>query len=101
MVNLSINFTYMALGLSFDLVLLAAKYFVINYYIYQKKIIIHLSYVLNFSNFCSLYRGYTRPSKPVPGDCGYYLHAHRLFLSHPITNEVLKRTYHYDKSNIT
>lgn len=34
--------------------------------------------------------GYTRPSKPVPGDCGYYLHAHRLFLSHPITNEVIE-----------
>uniref|UniRef100_A0A6N2LP46 Pseudouridine synthase RsuA/RluA-like domain-containing protein n=1 Tax=Salix viminalis TaxID=40686 RepID=A0A6N2LP46_SALVM len=31
--------------------------------------------------------GYERPAKPVPGDCGYYLHAHQLVLSHPTTNE--------------
>ncbi|MBA0598455.1 hypothetical protein Gorai_008217, partial [Gossypium raimondii] len=30
--------------------------------------------------------GYQRPTNPVPGDCGYYLHAHRLVLSHPTTN---------------
>ncbi|KAK7270356.1 hypothetical protein RIF29_23437 [Crotalaria pallida] len=34
--------------------------------------------------------GYQRPSKPVPGDCGYYLHAHQLTLTHPITNEVIE-----------
>ncbi|XP_058749759.1 RNA pseudouridine synthase 5-like [Vicia villosa] len=34
--------------------------------------------------------GYTRPAKPVPGDCGYSLHAHKLFLSHPITNELIE-----------
>ncbi|XP_057427117.1 RNA pseudouridine synthase 5 isoform X2 [Lotus japonicus] len=33
--------------------------------------------------------GYQRPTKPVPGDCGYYLHAHKLILSHPITNEII------------
>ncbi|KAJ7975089.1 Pseudouridine synthase [Quillaja saponaria] len=34
--------------------------------------------------------GYKRPTKPIPGDCGYYLHAHQLVLSHPTTNEVIK-----------
>lgn len=34
--------------------------------------------------------GYQRPMKPVPGDCGYYLHAHQLVLHHPKTNEVVK-----------
>ncbi|PNY04470.1 RNA pseudourine synthase 5-like protein, partial [Trifolium pratense] len=34
--------------------------------------------------------GYPRPAKPVPGDCGYYLHAHNLSLSHPITNEIIE-----------
>ena len=33
-------------------------------------------------------RGYQRPAKPVPGDCGYHLHAHEVTLSHPTTNEV-------------
>ncbi|PPD71298.1 hypothetical protein GOBAR_DD31823 [Gossypium barbadense] len=33
--------------------------------------------------------GYQRPTNPVPGDCGYYLHAHRLVLSHPTTNEMI------------
>ncbi|KAE8689582.1 RNA pseudouridine synthase 5 [Hibiscus syriacus] len=33
--------------------------------------------------------GYHRPTNPVPGDCGYYLHAHRLVLSHPTTNEMI------------
>ncbi|KAB1218057.1 RNA pseudouridine synthase 5 [Morella rubra] len=36
--------------------------------------------------------GYQRPTKPVPGDCGYYLHAHQLVLSHPTTNQVIKIT---------
>ncbi|XP_048231636.1 RNA pseudouridine synthase 5 isoform X2 [Ricinus communis] len=36
--------------------------------------------------------GYQRPTKPVPGDCGYYLHAHQLFLLHPTTNEAVKIT---------
>lgn len=34
--------------------------------------------------------GYQRPTKPVPGDCGYYLHAHKLVLSHPTTNELIE-----------
>ncbi|KAK9127278.1 hypothetical protein Syun_016075 [Stephania yunnanensis] len=33
--------------------------------------------------------GYPRPTRPVPGDCGYYLHAHRVVLHHPTTNEVV------------
>ncbi|GMG99383.1 hypothetical protein Nepgr_001223 [Nepenthes gracilis] len=36
--------------------------------------------------------GYTRPAKPVPGDCGYFLHAHQVVLPHPTTNEVIKIT---------
>ncbi|KAL4621402.1 hypothetical protein ACB092_06G224800 [Castanea dentata] len=36
--------------------------------------------------------GYQRPTNPVPGDCGYFLHAHQLTLSHPTTNEVIKIT---------
>ncbi|XP_059456863.1 RNA pseudouridine synthase 5 isoform X1 [Corylus avellana] len=36
--------------------------------------------------------GYQRPIKPVPGDCGYCLHAHQLVLSHPTTNQVIKIT---------
>ncbi|CAA6654788.1 unnamed protein product [Spirodela intermedia] len=31
--------------------------------------------------------GYRKPSKPVPGDCGYHLHAHKLVLCHPSTNQ--------------
>lgn len=34
--------------------------------------------------------GYQRPVNPVPGDCGYHLHAHRLVLYHPMTNEVVE-----------
>ncbi|GAB4854921.1 hypothetical protein Ancab_023510 [Ancistrocladus abbreviatus] len=34
--------------------------------------------------------GYTRPAQPVPGDCGYYLHAHQVVLPHPTRNEVIK-----------
>ncbi|KAF6150464.1 hypothetical protein GIB67_030265 [Kingdonia uniflora] len=33
--------------------------------------------------------GYQRPTKPVPGDCGYYLHAHQLVVYHPTMNEVI------------
>ncbi|KAL2896601.1 RNA pseudouridine synthase 5 [Bienertia sinuspersici] len=33
--------------------------------------------------------GYQRPTKAVPGDCGYHLHAHEVTLSHPTTNEVI------------
>ncbi|XP_058110065.1 RNA pseudouridine synthase 5 isoform X8 [Magnolia sinica] len=36
--------------------------------------------------------GYQRPTKPVPGDCGYHLHAHHLVLSHPTKNEVIEIT---------
>ncbi|XAR52385.1 tRNA pseudouridine(32) synthase [Bertholletia excelsa] len=36
--------------------------------------------------------GYQRPVKPVPGDCGYYLHAHQLVLSHPTRHEMIKIT---------
>ncbi|KAM7495007.1 hypothetical protein LguiB_029616 [Lonicera macranthoides] len=36
--------------------------------------------------------GYQRPSNPVPGDCGYHLHAHQLLLSHQMTNEVIEIT---------
>ncbi|KMZ63640.1 Pseudouridine synthase family protein [Zostera marina] len=31
--------------------------------------------------------GYHRPANPVPGDCGYHLHAHQLVLRHPTTNK--------------
>ncbi|CAL5322365.1 hypothetical protein CsSME_00000610 [Camellia sinensis var. sinensis] len=34
--------------------------------------------------------GYQRPVKPVPGDCGYHLHAHQLVLSHPTMSEVIR-----------
>ncbi|XP_027111550.1 RNA pseudouridine synthase 5-like isoform X2 [Coffea arabica] len=34
--------------------------------------------------------GYQRPENPVPGDCGYHLHAHQLFLAHPTTHEPIK-----------
>lgn len=34
--------------------------------------------------------GYQRPEQPVPGDCGYHLHAHRVVFSHPVTNEVIE-----------
>ncbi|KAK9913265.1 hypothetical protein M0R45_037087 [Rubus argutus] len=36
--------------------------------------------------------GFKRPTKPVPGDCGYNLHAHQVILSHPLSNEVIKIT---------
>ncbi|KAK9265755.1 hypothetical protein L1049_011195 [Liquidambar formosana] len=36
--------------------------------------------------------GYQRPTNPVPGDCGYHLHAHQLVLNHPTKNEVIKIT---------
>ncbi|CAM8954993.1 unnamed protein product [Rhodiola kirilowii] len=34
--------------------------------------------------------GYQRPTNPVPGDCGYHLHAHRVELAQPITDLVMK-----------
>jgi len=36
--------------------------------------------------------GYQRPGKPVPGDCGYLLHAHKVVLPHPTRSEVIKIT---------
>ncbi|XP_030451036.1 RNA pseudouridine synthase 5 isoform X1 [Syzygium oleosum] len=36
--------------------------------------------------------GYCRPQHAVPGDCGYFLHAHEVLLSHPVTDEVIKIT---------
>ncbi|CAH9055112.1 unnamed protein product [Cuscuta epithymum] len=36
--------------------------------------------------------GYQRPENPVPGDCGYNLHAHKLTLPHPITQELVTIT---------
>ncbi|CAN6470836.1 unnamed protein product [Victoria cruziana] len=31
--------------------------------------------------------GYCRPTKPIPGDCGYHLHAYQLIFAHPVTNK--------------
>ncbi|KAJ0978221.1 hypothetical protein J5N97_013695 [Dioscorea zingiberensis] len=36
--------------------------------------------------------GYNKPTRPVPGDCGYFLHAHQLILFHPSTDEVVEIT---------
>ncbi|KQK22183.1 hypothetical protein BRADI_1g65680v3 [Brachypodium distachyon] len=36
--------------------------------------------------------GYERPLQPVPGDCGYHLHAHWLVLCHPSTEKMVKIT---------
>ncbi|XP_065031374.1 RNA pseudouridine synthase 5-like [Musa acuminata AAA Group] len=36
--------------------------------------------------------GYQKPIQAVPGDCGYYLHAYQLFLSHPVTNKRIEIT---------
>eukprot|EP00250_Pteridium_aquilinum_P015336 c22527_g1_i1 orf=119-1213(+) len=33
--------------------------------------------------------GYLKPANPVPGQCGYHLHAHKLTLVHPITGKLL------------
>ncbi|KAL8159835.1 hypothetical protein V2J09_001372 [Rumex salicifolius] len=33
--------------------------------------------------------GYQRPQNPVPGDCGYHLHAHHVKLIHPTSHEEL------------
>jgi hypothetical protein len=49
---------------------------------------------LTFLAFLALIRGYERPLQPVPGDCGYHLHAHWLVLCHPTTNKVIKYIYH-------
>ncbi|KAF8403045.1 hypothetical protein HHK36_011139 [Tetracentron sinense] len=50
------------------------------------------SWPLLINYIIAVIRGYERPMKPVPGDSGYYLHAHRLFLSHPTTDEVIEIT---------
>lgn len=34
--------------------------------------------------------GYQKPLNPVPGDCGYYLHAYRLAFRHPVSDEVVE-----------
>ncbi|CAN6470835.1 unnamed protein product [Victoria cruziana] len=34
--------------------------------------------------------GYCRPTKPIPGDCGYHLHAYQLIFAHPVTNKVIQ-----------
>ncbi|XP_048325706.2 RNA pseudouridine synthase 5 isoform X2 [Ziziphus jujuba] len=36
--------------------------------------------------------GFLRPANPVPGDCGYNLHAYQVVLSHLSNNEVIKIT---------
>ncbi|VFQ83613.1 unnamed protein product [Cuscuta campestris] len=36
--------------------------------------------------------GYQRPENPVPGDCGYNLHAHKVVLPHPNTQELITIT---------
>lgn len=52
----------------------------------------------SFHIFC---RGFLRPTKPVPGDIGYSLHAHQVKLSHPTTNEVkIKHKNNYYFSSI-
>lgn len=33
--------------------------------------------------------GYSKPANAVPGDCGYHLHAHRLSIFHPMTEQLL------------
>ncbi|KAF3771918.1 Retrovirus-related Pol polyprotein from transposon TNT 1-94 [Nymphaea thermarum] len=35
--------------------------------------------------------GYCRPTKPIPGDCGYQLHAYQLIFAHPVTNKSSSR----------
>ncbi|KAL5716936.1 hypothetical protein ACHQM5_010037 [Ranunculus cassubicifolius] len=41
---------------------------------------------------CAQDGGYERPVNAVPGDCGYYLHAHQVVLQHPATTEIIKIT---------
>ncbi|KAI4339241.1 hypothetical protein MLD38_024203 [Melastoma candidum] len=36
--------------------------------------------------------GHVRPQHALPGDCGYFLHAHQVIISHPMTDEVLTIT---------
>ncbi|KAG6763566.1 hypothetical protein POTOM_030992 [Populus tomentosa] len=55
--------------------------------IYYKSCVILLSNPESHDFDFTSCRGYERPAKPVPGDCGYYLHAHQLVLSHPTKNE--------------
>ncbi|EPS64791.1 hypothetical protein M569_09992, partial [Genlisea aurea] len=41
---------------------------------------------------CAEDGGYERPPNPVPGDCGYHLHAHRVVFPHPTTSEIIEIT---------
>ncbi|PKU76855.1 RNA pseudouridine synthase 5-like [Dendrobium catenatum] len=34
--------------------------------------------------------GYQKPERPLPGDCGYYLHARRLVLCHPSMEKMIE-----------
>lgn len=34
--------------------------------------------------------GYLKPENPVPGECGYHLHAHEMTIIHPITEKPLQ-----------
>ncbi|KAJ6901923.1 hypothetical protein NC651_019654 [Populus alba x Populus x berolinensis] len=63
-----------------------------GYKFIQKSCVILLSNPESHDFDFTSCRGYERPAKPVPGDCGYYLHAHQLVLSHPTKNEVIKIT---------
>ncbi|CAK7325496.1 unnamed protein product [Dovyalis caffra] len=59
-----------------------------GYRFIQNSYVIFLSNPESYNFDFTSCRGYERPAKPVPGDCGYYLHAHQLVLSHPTKNEV-------------
>lgn len=68
----------------------------ISFY-WEKSILIFNSSIIPFFITDTTYsyikfRGYQRPLNPVPGDCGYHLHAHRLIFCHPLTNKVSTRT---------
>ncbi|GFZ14791.1 hypothetical protein Acr_24g0009810 [Actinidia rufa] len=52
----------------------------------------HFFILLDCTSINVLFRGYQRPMKPVPGDTGYFLHAHQLVLSQPTSSEVIKIT---------
>ena len=51
--------------------------------------------LLDCTSINVLFRGYQRPMKPVPGDTGYFLHAHQLVLSHPTSSEVSETSIKY------
>ncbi|KAJ7296866.1 hypothetical protein O6H91_Y095900 [Diphasiastrum complanatum] len=36
---------------------------------------------------CAEDGGHNKPITPLPGDCGYHLHSHRLTFDHPITSK--------------